>query len=605
MSCLRGTWGGTRTCGAQNGETTEAWPFAARSCSSALGMLFVASAKAQPSLSPWSRRARPQALRCAGRTMLLAFLVLGSGHESSRATSERLRQALLRLDLDGDGTVSRAEAATGILSSSERLAPPPPPATHAFGEAQCLDPTLDAMSFVECTVALARRRGNDGGRPFEGLWGAAAFESALRHFLGGCAADVRNTTCWRKGYGSCSECTRILSPPLSVLSPPTTLPTLVPPIPPPKKPPTGTSQILLSSDWHTEPWYETSSPWIEDQGCSNRHQGEVCRFASASLHNMFSCRDSKGTVVACNLHGGKDPPIEMEESHLASPATAGANVHFFLGDTQAHGWTWLGNPSSADLAPSISKLMNRVLAAEVARFGKSGVVWTAGNNDGPHDAAFMKQDACTVAWADSMLQAGIVTDAFSTDLNVTYSRGRSTTALFRDTGFYAKPLPQLGPATYAIVLNTNLGGSNAEMKAAVAVTLGAIASQHGNASAVYVLGHHPSVVGSGTQCGYIPSQYRALIKGVFGGHTHMAQDTTSHLYTQVPAITMDGLTGFWLATVSAAAPEVRLSEGEDLYTYHNNPLHLPPNASHWLLGIAVREESGEYYDVLIDNEDDE
>jgi hypothetical protein len=230
--------------------------------------------------------------------------------------------------------------------------------------------------------------------------------------------------------------------------------------------------------------------------------------------------------------------------------------------------------------------MNRVLAAEVARFGKSRVVWTAGNNDGPHDSAFMKQDVCTVAWAGSMLQAGIVTDAFSSDLNVTYSGGRSTTALFRDTGFYAKPLPQLGPATYAIVLNTNLGGSNSEMKVAVAVTLGAIASRHGNASAVYVLGHHPSVMGSGTKCGYIPSQFRTLIKGVFGGHTHSAHDTTDDLYTQVPAITMDGLTGFWLATVSEAAPEVRLTEGDDLYTYRNDPAHLPPNASHWLLGAG-------------------
>ena len=49
---------------------------------------------------------------------------------------------------------------------------------------------------------------------------------------------------------------------------------------------------------------------------------------------------------------------------------------------------------------------------------------------------------------------------------------------------------------------------------------------------------------------------------------------------------MDGLTGFWLATVSEAAPEVRLTEGDDLYTYRNDPAHLPPNASHWLLGAG-------------------
>ena len=47
----------------------------------------------------------------------------------------------------------------------------------------------------------------------------------------------------------------------------------------------------------------------------------------------------------------------------------------------------------------VASLLGRILDAEVAAFGASGVVWTAGNNDGPHNAIFHAQDASTVAWA--------------------------------------------------------------------------------------------------------------------------------------------------------------------------------------------------------------
>jgi hypothetical protein len=52
-----------------------------------------------------------------------------------------------------------------------------------------------------------------------------------------------------------------------------------------------------------------------------------------------------------------------------------------------------------------------VLTAELRQFGSaSNIVWTPGNNDGPHSAIFQQQDASTIAWANALLSHGIVTD---------------------------------------------------------------------------------------------------------------------------------------------------------------------------------------------------
>ena len=92
-------------------------------------------------------------------------------------------------------------------------------------------------------------------------------------------------------------------------------------------------------------------------------------------------------MPTCTLDGRQDPPIALEMSHLASAPAANASVHFFVGDTQAHSF----EPESGGgwAAPAaISALLGRVLDAEVAAFGAAGVVWTAGNNDGPHNTIF-------------------------------------------------------------------------------------------------------------------------------------------------------------------------------------------------------------------------
>ena len=66
------------------------------------------------------------------------------------------------------------------------------------------------------------------------------------------------------------------------------------------------------------------------------------------------------------------------------------------------------------------------------------------------------------------------------------------------------------------------------------------------------------------------------MKGVFAGHVHTAASTTSQLFTVVPAVTQAvpkivGRTGFFIASVSEAAPEIKVHTQKDLYTYSDTP----------------------------------
>ena len=72
---------------------------------------------------------------------------------------------------------------------------------------------------------------------------------------------------------------------------------------------------------------------------------------------------------------------------------------------------------------AIASLLGRILDEELRAFGgPQNLVWTAGNNDGPHDAIFRAQDASTMAWADALLRRSIV----SNDLHgLVYAGGRS------------------------------------------------------------------------------------------------------------------------------------------------------------------------------------
>lgn len=137
--------------------------------------------------------------------------------------------------------------------------------------------------------------------------------------------------------------------------------------------------------------------------------------------------------------------------------------------------------------------------------------------------------------------------------------------MFRRTGFYCKALHTISPSAYAIVLNTNLGGSNELQNQTLIASLKWISKKHAGAGIVYLLGHHPSAMKSGVNLA--SGAYRSMVKGAFAGHVHYAASTTSELFTQVLAITLGALNvAYWVASVSEDAPEARLKTSE-LYRY--------------------------------------
>jgi len=456
-------------------------------------------------------------------TLLLALMLVPPSVASRREDDVLvgpLRKAFWRFDRDGSGDVSVGELAVGILSSAESYPGPelpPVPTNHAFGEDQCADPTFDALSFIECAVARARAeqltsRGARATNPVK-------FSNELESYIAGC-----QTSSWRDGScrARCSVCAG-----MERMASIDTTDVAREPEPPRNRqqPLTGTNgtTILISSDWHVEPWYLSTS---DTKDCGKN--AKICRFAGANADNMFTCRDSKGKPSACNLDGHRDPPVQLMASHIASNAAAQATVLFNVGDNQAH--SYIGDPVA------VSKMQDKILPAVLSRFGRAeNVLWTMGNNDGPHDAIFHKQDDKTVAWANAVLAHSIVTD----DLGIQYSVSGKTmnqTTLFRQVGFYCKALPLISPAAYGIVMNTNLGGANKVQTAALAATLEWVNATHSargdlDATAVYLLGHHPAVMSDGVQI--VPEQYRGLMKGVFAGHVHFAKSTNSHLFTQV------------------------------------------------------------------------
>ena len=496
-----------------------------------------------------------------------------------------LAQLFSTFDRDGDSHVRRFELGVGLLSSAEpwrEASRRPVPSTHEFGLRQCDDPTLDALSFVECSVARSRLLLAGGGCDARHADDAVDFRAELAAYLAGCAHP---TTAWLNGacLGSCSACAlREVAEPDSV-----DLELVEEDVqgtgPAAQVEGTGpAARILISSDWHVEPWYiSTSNPKTD---CN----GAVCRFAGANESNMFSCRDPAGQPVpSCTLDGRQDPPISLEMSHLASAPAANASVHFFVGDTQAHSFEPEADGGWAQPA-AITSLLGRVLDAEVAAFGASGVVWTAGNNDGPHNTIFHAQDASTRAWAAALLERRIVTD----DLGIVYegvaplpntsnATALNQTAFFALTGFYCKAVPALAPSAFAVVLNTNLGGSVDNSTAqgrALDATLAWIHQRHGVDGIVYLLGHHPTVMSKGSAL--VAAPYRPLVRGVLAGHVHYASATTSALFTQIGALTQDAFdTAFFVATVSAAAPEIRLKRA-GLHRYTGKAGE-PAAASKW------------------------
>ena len=465
------------------------------------------------------------------------------------------------MDHDGDGIVSGLEMAVGILSSAE----PWPLASAAylrrrsspferypFGEKQCVDPTLDAVSFLECAVHRHRSTGQS-----EATEPAMGFEELFALHVHACTTPA---AAWLEGLclGTCTQC--------ATPAPREHLPVMAP------SPPLGADAvtILISSDSHVEPWYLSPSapPLNPSDGATTATpkyrqlltDAGVSRFHNATLENMFSCQNKHSVPSTCELILA-DPPVDIHASHYYSKAAANATVYFFVGDSQAHSFD--GSPSAADNAKAVNLTLTRMMSDVLKRFGGSAanIVWTAGNNDGPHDSIFKQQDNATRAWASALLAANVVTD----DLGVEYTSSFSETEVFSQTdvfklvGFYMKALPALTNRSYAIVLNTNLGGDNPAQQSYLKQSLEWVHRTHGDAGIVYVLGHHPEVMSVGTDV--VPEAYRPMVKGVFCGHNHVAMSTSSKLFTNVGGLTFSSVPrphNFLIAQVDADHPEVRI-----------------------------------------------
>ena len=354
-------------------------------------------------------------------TLALTAAAVGNGvRDSSGATAphiRHLRAAFDRFDRDGDGRTSRQELSLGLLSSVEDFYAPARHGVYLFGESQCANPTLDALSFAECAVAVARRGGNGTAAP------PLSYDTLVRDYIQRCPLKLRTATWW-DGESTCFATTT------SSIAARKTVKTVA-----------GSSApafILISSDWHVEPWYQVGT-------CPG---GAICRFPNADTTNMFSCRKvNETTATDCVLNGASDPPYTLEESHFASVGQAKATVHFFVGDLQAHTWAEKGEGPPVSQSPAaIAALNNRVLAADVARFGANNVVWAAGNNDGPHEYVVAH---CTAACFKMCL---VPNNDISFEFRFLLSLHPSTLCTFPPTRFARLPSVPFHPLTYSRTL---------------------------------------------------------------------------------------------------------------------------------------------------------
>jgi hypothetical protein len=192
--------------------------------------------------------------------VLVSLLLTVTGQRSSSDDLLQFRTAFEQFDRNLDGHITLIELAGGILSSAESFNPYLAITRHYFGERLCLDPFLDALSFSECAVARARiglisqisfadKKGLPGIKGFDST--TVTFEQSLKLFLSGCKGATAD---WLSGccMASCNDCikqereTRTMSKSMKITA---------------AKPGTlvNATKILISSDWHVEPWYLSTS----------------------------------------------------------------------------------------------------------------------------------------------------------------------------------------------------------------------------------------------------------------------------------------------------------------------------------------------------------
>ena len=179
-------------------------------------------------------------------------------------------ERLLLLDHDGDGTVRLGEAAAGLRAIGQPLGRSPIPRRLELDRALCA-PSAEPGAFLDCVSARARR-----AVAAHGPAAPVDFEAELRSFIGGLddnpppghglsrcdelvdAHQLRCSELERSGHCrlSCGAHERAFF---------SRLPTVMPSrrraqqrVPRGDSPRGGSAKVLLSSDWHLEPWYDTT-----------------------------------------------------------------------------------------------------------------------------------------------------------------------------------------------------------------------------------------------------------------------------------------------------------------------------------------------------------
>lgn len=386
-------------------------------------------------------------LLLAGTVQIWAMAALVGGPAvADQQASGWQKSAFALLDHNRDGSISLSEAAEGYLTAGQ------PGQLWRAASAASKDQIRDKW------VLSCRRSAwssTHGEKDPAGLVDCASFGSRLRLLAGEHEAAVlglEEVLAWWARPAHTTDATLSIAG-LGILTP-TSAASVTPPPPP--------AWILVSSDWHLEPWFagdafNVSQPWMH---------GGVVRFMNASLTNMMTCADGATGLrpLPCNLAGNKDPPIGHAVSHFEAfqrlhppPATlpetvaAPSNSFFFIGDTQAHLMNFTnhdGDPGSAErkkynplpgglewntfspsyrMAPAVGALMTKILSLVNSHFASEHVYWGAGNHDGPEDKVFCSNDSSvqevSLAWARPLVAAGIVDNK----LNRTYAGDATTT----------------------------------------------------------------------------------------------------------------------------------------------------------------------------------
>ncbi len=145
--------------------------------------------------------------------------------------------------------------------------------------------------------------------------------------------------------------------------------------------------VLLTSDWHMEPWYDTSGRGVVDG------DSRVSRYSDSTLQNAWTCQDGSGRTVTCTVTGYHDPPVDFIESHLqwfseqfVEPGES--PLLLFIGDTSTHKVTG-GGTTVYSWVETVSLITERAVRSLMAVSAPSNIFYVNGNNDAVHNAAFV------------------------------------------------------------------------------------------------------------------------------------------------------------------------------------------------------------------------